>query len=48
MGVQVLKFVADHSDISVQNGGERLADALRQVLCPGEEPNDAFREPNMT
>lgn len=33
---QVLKFLASHTDINVQNGGERLADALRQVLAPAE------------
>lgn len=31
---QVLKFLATHTDIQ---GGERLADALRQVLAPAED-----------
>eukprot|EP00439_Symbiodinium_sp_Y106_P008864 s2823_g1.t1 len=34
---QVLKFLADHTDLPVQGGsGERLADALQQVLRPEE------------
>ncbi|CAL1148337.1 unnamed protein product [Cladocopium goreaui] len=34
---QVLNFLASHTDINVQGGGERLADALRQVLAPAED-----------
>ncbi|CAJ1452857.1 unnamed protein product [Effrenium voratum] len=34
---QVLQFLADHTDIDVQKGAERLTDALRQVLAPGQE-----------
>eukprot|EP00931_Biecheleriopsis_adriatica_P003614 TRINITY_DN105412_c0_g1_i1.p1 TRINITY_DN105412_c0_g1~~TRINITY_DN105412_c0_g1_i1.p1 ORF type:complete len:430 (+),score=120.38 TRINITY_DN105412_c0_g1_i1:61-1350(+) len=34
----VLKFIAEHTDIRVQGtSGERLADALQEVLAPGDE-----------